>query len=265
MDYVEAAEVFGLDVLHPAEGKAVLLSLDTLRELMDYASACADEVARGVYVAHGSAYEGTPRGESLIWDNREGMANPCSAPPAVAGDAAALAASDPAMSVEDAVDEVMDAAREEVDGRIRAALSDLRGVLLDRLAVLLSPSAGNARDLAAVDEVVSRLHAASELSYLVETYYMDWDGLLESPSALGPGELHDPSAYDSIALNACERQASRFAPTVEEAYLDFTAPSPDRAPWRGEPGGLAEMALCALGTASAPCSIARPEAGRSDR
>lgn len=180
MDYEEAAEAFGLDALHPVDGTAVLLPLDTLRELMAYADASSDEVASGVYVAHGTGLDGGALAESFVWDNRP------------------------------AVD-------------------------------------GGERDLEAVTAAVARMNAAVELAEIVDTCYVDWSGLLESPQTLAPGELHDQEAYRRIALNSCERQVMRPSPSIEEFYRDVLAPVPGgrRAHGADDLDTLAGVALAA--------------------
>lgn len=247
MDYEEAAEVFGLDALHPVDGTAVLLPLDTLRELMAYADASPDEVASGVYVAHGTGLDGGALAESFVWDNRPDADGLHRVPAAIAEDVAALAAGD-GRAVDEVADEVAESALEEVDERMAAALADVRTSLLDHLAELLAPAVdGRERDLEAIDAAVARMNAAMELAEIVDTCYVDWSGLLESPQTLAPGELHDQEAYRRIALNSCERQVMRPSPSIEEFYRDVLAPVPGgrRAHGADDLDSLAGVALAA--------------------
>ena len=223
MDYEDAAEAFGLDALHPVDGTAVLLPLDTLRELMAYADASPDEVASGVYVAHGTGLDGGALAESFVWDNRPDADGLHRVPAAIAEDVAALAAED-GRAVDEVADEMAESAMEEIDERMSAALEDVRTSLLDHLAELLS--APGERDLEAIHGAVSRMNAAVQLAEIVDTCFVDWSGMLESPQTLAPGELHDQGAYRRIALNSCERQVMRPSPSIEEFYRDVLAPVP---------------------------------------
>ncbi len=214
---------------------------------MAYADASSDEVASGVYVAHGTGLDGGALAESFVWDNRPDADGLHRVPAAIAEDVAALAAGD-GRTVGEVADEVAESALEEVDERMAAALADVRTSLLDHLAELLAPAVdGGERDLEAVTAAVARMNAAVELAEIVDTCYVDWSGLLESPQTLAPGELHDQEAYRRIALNSCERQVMRPSPSIEEFYRDVLAPVPGgrRAHGADDLDSLAGVALAA--------------------
>ena len=139
MDYEEAAEAFGLDALHPVDGTAVLLPLDTLRELMAYADASpGSRVASGVYVAHGTGLDGGALAESFVWDNRADADGLHRVP-------AAIGRTSPPSPPEMAEPSTRWPTRSGVGPgggrqRMAAALADVRTSLLDHLAELLAPA-----------------------------------------------------------------------------------------------------------------------------